>query len=407
MKKFSGSYLDSGSFSDFESEEDSRKISRRKKVTSNKNTETDEDKKKLLNQEIQQELEEEYHYKEEEKWLENLKEFLLQNIIPYTTEDKELWPILVSEEAMKIWKVAFTHESYNPNKGENYEELEKLGDKVLGLNFLLYLMDKYPEFSRKELSEIPNYYLSKKELSKISYKLRLSTMARTNIRGINLDEDLFESLFGALFTIGDKLIIEGAGNLLCKRLLYSIYSEIYLDIDVARGKPKTQINEIFQKAGWGKLDTEWDEETGTFIILFSDKALEDLKELGFFFSSNILAKVTNKNTKSSAEEEAFKIAVDKLADIGITKENITTILKKNKFNHEEFKTYLPRLNAKLKKLGITSAHFSKVSAKKGNNYIVQLIGIDSKTDKKIILATGTSDSIQNARKDALEKFLNE
>lgn len=369
---------------------------------STKTSDTESDSyKELLNEQSEQSDE------EEEKSLTKLKDFLAKNIVVYATEDKRLQSVLLSDKALKTWKVAFTHESYNPNKGENYEELEKLGDKIIGLCFTLYLMEKYPELGRDKLSTISNHYLSKKELSRLSYNLGLINLVRTRIpKNINISEDIFESLFGALFTIGDSLIVDGAGYLLCKRLLYSIYMNVKIDLEVAKGEPKTQVTEIFQKAGWDKINTEWDEDTGTFIIYFSNKAIDDLRKMGIHLSSNVLAKVENKKTKKVAEEEAFKIALERLTNMNITTENVKEIIKRNRdFEHERIKPLVPRLNKKLKERGISSVFFSKAKIRGGKEVTIQLLGIDENTNKKLVLSEGEAEKILDAKIKAIEKFI--
>ena len=59
----------------------------------------------------------------EDVWSTNLKKFLRNDLLPQTglTTEAAL-DKLVSNEAMKIWEVAFTSESYDPNVGSNYEE---------------------------------------------------------------------------------------------------------------------------------------------------------------------------------------------------------------------------------------------------------------------------------------------
>jgi dsRNA-specific ribonuclease len=341
-----------------------------------------------------------------EEWLADLKKFLLEKIVPLTTSNKDLYGSIVSKPAMNIWKAAFTSETFDANKGNNYEELEKLGDKVIGLNFILYLMDKYPHFTRRELSEVSSYYLSKKELSKISHKLGLSSMARSYVKGINLEEDLFESLFGALFIIGDKFIVEGAGNILCKKLLYNIFSEVKIDLNVTKGKPKTQVIEIFRKAGWGDVIIEWDEKKSELTLRFTPKAMKSLKDIGIRLPNDILAQIV-KNTKTAAEEEAFSLALQRLNQFGINKSNVKEVLQiaKGELSNPELRKYASKIMPILKEKGISDIRFSKPSTR-NKQYIVQLIGVKRDTDEKVTLANGIAASIIEAKKNALENFLN-
>ena len=68
---------------------------------------------------------------------------------------------MVNDESMKIWEVAFTHESMNPTRGENYEEIELYGDTCIEQAYTKYIMYAYPEFNRSQLSELRTTYLAK------------------------------------------------------------------------------------------------------------------------------------------------------------------------------------------------------------------------------------------------------
>jgi dsRNA-specific ribonuclease len=314
---------------------------------------------------------------------------------------------LVSDDAMKVWAVAFTHRSVNPNRGENYEILEKIGDKVIGLMFILYLLTKFPDFEPKELSELSNYYLSKEQLANISYDLKFTIHARTGIRGINLGEDIFESVFGALIKLGQTRIIQkGLEFSLCENFLYWIFNRIEIDIEKTRGKPKTQVTQIFQKANWGEVETEWIEEEGTFIIYYPKAAIEEIKEkLGHVIpKSRILAKVTGKLTKKAAEEEAYKIALDELTKLNITMENVKTIFGDDLFENKEIKPHLQKFKSKLKEKGISSTSFRTFI--RGKEIKVQLLG--TKEDKSIeILAEAEGENILRAKINAVKEFLKE
>ena len=339
-------------------------------------------------------------------WESGLKKFLLKEIVPLTTQDKQIHKKLVSDEAMKVWKVAFTHETYNPNNGENYEELEKLGDKVIGLNFTLYLMEAFPGITKKELSELSNYYLSKPELARISSKLHLANWLRSPIKkDIDINEDIFESLFGALFLIGDKVLKRGAGNLLCQRLLYQIFEKEDIDIEkVSKGKPKTQVIELFKKAGWGQVITEWDENNKIYRVKFTQQAVKDLKKMGYQISpDNILAEAEG-ITKTSAEEEAFKRALNILNSQGFTREWFDQKKLQKELSSPDFSEYLPLIEKKIEEDGYQYVFFSKPRVKEKFVY-VQLIGVNPE-GRKYVLATAKSDDITKAKKKAMDIYIN-
>jgi len=93
---------------------------------------------------------------EYETWRNNLKNFLRYNILPKILSSDAALDKLVSDDAMKIWEVAFTNESFNPNQGYNYEELELLGDTKMNANYVKFLMASYPSITRSQLSEFLN-----------------------------------------------------------------------------------------------------------------------------------------------------------------------------------------------------------------------------------------------------------
>lgn len=344
---------------------------------------------------------------DEKKWLEDLRQFLKENIIPNTTKNKEIQEQLISDDAMKIWSIAFTHSSINPNKGENYEILEKIGDKVIGLMFLVYLLEKHPDFGTRELSELSNVYLGKEHLALISNRLGFTRHARTKIRNINLEEDIFESIFGAIIVMGNKNIVKkGLEYLLCEKFFRWIFeNHVEIDPEKAKGKTKTQVTQIFQKAKWGEIETSWDERTGTLVLYFSNKAIEDLRsKLDYHLSSNVLAEVKDKKTKTAAEEEAYKIALQRLTEMNITMENARAIFGDDLFENKEMEPLFPEFAKKLKDMGVSSYSF-KVFFKGGKEIKVQLLGFKDETKEYIILAESDGDSILRAKMNAIREFL--
>lgn len=193
----------------------------------------------------------------EQTWENGLKNFLYNQILPMAEPDPGRRRKLVDKclhknfDPMTKWKIAFTHESYNPNVGENYEELENYGDTVMKKIFTKYLMQKYPGINRAELSEMSHHYMSKPLQSPIALELGLHDWVRTPIdKNTHLFEDLLESFFGALSEVGDQVFAVGAGDSLCTTLLVNIYKDKQLDLNVLKGHAKTQVKNIFEKLNW-------------------------------------------------------------------------------------------------------------------------------------------------------------
>jgi dsRNA-specific ribonuclease len=338
-------------------------------------------------------------------WSRGLKNFLLKEIIPLTTEDEEIRKKLVSDEAMKIWKVAFTHETFDPNYGKNYEVLELFGDKVIALDFTLYLMNAFENITVKELSELKNFYLSKEELARISSKYKLADWVRSPIqKNIDVREDIFESLFGALYIIGDKVIKYGAGNILCQSLLFEIFEREEIDIErVSRGKPKTQVIEMFKKAGWGQIISEWNEEKKILTLKLPKFAVEDLKKKKIKLGEGEIFVVAEGNTKKSAEEAAYKKALNKLEELGLDREWFERRKVQRELESAEIIDFLPELEGKSKKEGYEYVYFSKPRVKEKEVFI-QLIGVKS-DGKKVILVTKSGKDISEAKRNVVKGYV--
>ncbi|GAG79839.1 unnamed protein product, partial [marine sediment metagenome] len=83
---------------------------------------------------------------DEIEWYNGLRDFLretLKMIIPSGPHIEKM----VSDEGMAVWVNCFTHESYNPNIGMNYEELEMVGDHAMEYNFIMYMYLTIPNIT--------------------------------------------------------------------------------------------------------------------------------------------------------------------------------------------------------------------------------------------------------------------
>src|SRR5688572_25565738 len=78
----------------------------------------------------------------------NLKDLivnLLSNIVPNPQD-------YVNDDKMLIWNEAFTHETFDPTF--NYENKEYIGDRNVKVIFPIYLLNRYPNLTRKEITYI-------------------------------------------------------------------------------------------------------------------------------------------------------------------------------------------------------------------------------------------------------------
>lgn len=206
--------------------------------------------KKRLNKKTLEKLKE-----KDEKDKEKLKIFV-ERLLKRAVNDKYI-DVILNDNNMDIWLSAVTHETYTVGRTDikPYEELELTGDKCLGLRFLNYLMEKYEENNLKkdQLSQLLMHYMSKQggggqgdmiKQYEVKEYIRMGEDILGNKSEVNADieGDVFEALFGALYIIGESLS-EGYGDLLTSRLLKKILRSSPIDLKNAYQNPKTLLTQ--------------------------------------------------------------------------------------------------------------------------------------------------------------------
>ena len=121
---------------------------------------------------------------------------------------------------VNLLKEALIHSSYSSrsckNNKKNYERLEFLGDRVLGLVLAEYVFHVFPEANEGLLNSYYQKYVSQEYLFNYSKKIQLSNFIKTQ-KGDKLDDnksilsDVVESIIGAIYLDGG---IEPCRNLI-------------------------------------------------------------------------------------------------------------------------------------------------------------------------------------------------
>ena len=164
---------------------------------------------------------------------------LLEEIISYNFKDKQLL------------KSALVHPSYvSENKKKlireisDFERLEFLGDRVLGLAISSIIFKKFNKNNEGDLSKKLSYLVQKNFLHKISTKLKLEKFLKFSSKNndkmnISILADSVESLIGALYLDG------GFKN--AKKFIQSTWGP-YFDIEEKNMQdPKTKLQELSQQ----------------------------------------------------------------------------------------------------------------------------------------------------------------
>ena len=363
-------------------------------------------------------LEKQKEHEEYLKWRSELKNFLRYAMLPRAVQSEAALDKLVNDDAMKIWEVAFTHESFNPNKGENYEELEIYGDVVLDLAYMKFIMQSYPELDRSQLSELRTTYLAKPFQSKLSQEVGLGSFIRTLYRkSIHMNEDALESFFGALETLGDQQFKFGAGAGIAYNMLVSLYQNVEIDMSATVANPKTIVKERYErmgiistKAGQSVTEDITAEENGkvSFKIIMPNNGIAILKSYGIT-SEPVIAHAIE-YTKKTASDVAYRQAVKYLDSIGLTKEFLEEVKRFREMENPEIKPYIALVQDRLKLDCIEYFYFTEHHVKgKGQTTgkYVQMIGVGKDGKKRVLkMTTEPTEVVLEGKKDILTRYAN-
>lgn len=335
---------------------------------------------------------------EEKEWLDKLRKFLfvfLKNVEP----DKVLRNKLVNAEAMQVWKVAFTHSSFNPNIGENYEELEKLGDAVMRVHLTKLLMEKYQHIDAKTISQVIFRELSKYSQGELCKKLGLEKYIRTSLRiNISSCEDLIESFFGALLKIGDN-IKRGAGYI----LTWNLTVELFNNVDIENtAVPSITIKDIFEKLQLPPVNLIKENENENIKIII----MLPIETINFFNENKIkLPKVIGIGIgpkKSEAAYKAYLNAIETLENAGVNIKWADEYRLNKDIENPEISPYYSQCLIKVKEMGYTNFYIRIINSKKP---YAQLIAIKNNYKKVLITIETNVTSRIDIYREIMKKFL--
>ena len=355
------------------------------------------------------------------KWRSELKEFLRTNILPLALTSPAAIDKLLADETFHIWEKSFTHESFSPTFGTNYEENETLGDLVFGVCYIKYIMAAHPNFNRSQLSELKMAYVSKGFQSKLGQSLRLGNFIRTRFPlSSHIFEDCIEALLGALEQVGDIAFKFGTGINLAYNFVVSLYKDVEIDLDKTIANPKTLVKERMERIGMvnqklgEKVPEESfvDEKTGkvVFRIKFPENKMYILRNFGINISSPIVGEAKD-STKKTASIAAYRIAISYLNSIGLTEEFVSALSKKREFESPEMKPHIEGIQERLKAECFVDFYFNehhvKTASHTSNYRYIQLIGTREDGTKEVLVQNREpEENAQQIKIELLKRYKN-
>lgn len=209
-----------------------------------------------------------------------------------------------------ILKNALIHRSYlNENKsyrGTSYEKLEFLGDSVLSLITSLYLFKNYPQFDEGEYTDIKASMVKTESLSNAAFRLNLGRFiylskgekSAEGVQNKSILADCFEAIIAAIFLDGgfDKAYKFVDKFLFSKKIAGIIISQSYQSA-------KNRLQEYVQAKN----------KMLPVYKIIEARGPEHKKEykIGVFVGETMIGTGVG-NSKKSAQEEAARLALEKL-----------------------------------------------------------------------------------------------
>lgn len=319
-----------------------------------------------------------------DQWLAQLRKHVQDDLLPLIIPDKsplaEKWrKVYTSDLAMQIWKVTYTHPSYDTRVDHNFEVKEYIGDRYLSYSLGVYMKRLYPDATHDNLTNYNTSFTSRKPLAIIAEEKNMLKHVRTfqYLEKNKEKSDVFEAVVYAIIEIGNRYIARKIGLMLVDNFLFQVYNWFRQEHSQDKGKSGV-INRVtqdyFNAMGWKKESEkltafeEWDPVDNLFTVKLNNRAIKMLREMGKGDligetklvqgkEEAVLATGTG-DSKKEAANDAYTNALNRLQrDFGISETQAREIGIKNLIDDQiddpkEAKQFQKRLTQQMKKDGI-------------------------------------------------------
>jgi dsRNA-specific ribonuclease len=267
-------------------------------------------------------------------WLQGLESFVYNILLTANIIEPSEKAQYFSPKNLDIWTNAFTHETFSSK--DNYEDLEYIGDAILKAVFPNYLRALFPNLNKSKYTEINVAYMSKMKQGDLSRQMGLKKYIRVANEisaNINLESDVFESFFGALFDVSNN-VDNGSGYTCCFNMIVHLFKFIDINQEIYKGAHKTLVLQIFSRFKLSNLQEEISEvqtdnkrSTICLKVCLTPEHTSFINSKGIYLQTNIVG-VGNASTKDGASAIAYENALIFLAKNQITPE--WAVKEKNK-----------------------------------------------------------------------------
>ena len=250
----------------------------------------------------------------------NLKDLiinLLKNIDPNADR-------YVDIDQMVIWTRAFTNETYDPTY--NYEDPEYVGDRILKVIFIIYLIMRNPHYTKKDLTNIDTLVMEMKTQYDLSFELGLIDfikMPHHSKPTVGVGGDVFESFFGALDEVSD-LVLPNLGLINCYNMICYIFNQNIIPDELRLGNSKMIVEQIFIQLGLKNPAPFINAKQGVVVTIQLSPEQRDFFTEHDIKISPILASVRGV-VQNATVKLAYDTAKTTLENAGVTEEFIEHI----------------------------------------------------------------------------------
>lgn len=272
----------------------------------------------------------------------NLKDLivnLLKNIDPKSN--------YVDGDKFIIWQRAFTHETFDPTF--NYEDDEYIGDRNVKVMFPIYVYNRNPSYTKKDLTNLDTLIMEAKTQNDLSVELGFIPFIRMPHQSkptMGVGGDVFESFFGALDKVSD-MILPDLGLINTYNMICYIFDQNTIPDDLRFGNSKMVVEQIFIQLGLKNPIPIVSYQNGVNVIIKLSKEHLDFFNQHDLNINEVIASV-NGAVKHTAIKMAYDVAKALLEESGVTEEFIENIKSQKEAKEIREKEVMKKLDTDIK-----------------------------------------------------------